>query len=241
MNRLGTTCLALLLCCGLATAQESALREKIKKQMEEISGLMRESERLLLAITRIDRLVKAQEDIARKLKELDPPREQADAAATAKQRNDLENKQQDIQRKLQELFSGQQQSAEKAAEQLQKLLLTLPRKMQHQQQRRNKPDKKRREQRNLSERKEKKQNNPNKPRNPKDKFKPRGADKRKKQAAENAAVSRIEAWMATLPPEDLERLNRGDYSMIPQRYRRLIGEYTARRAKRESKPKPKER
>ena len=68
MNRLGTTCLALLLFCGLATAQDPAIREKIKKQMEEISGLMRESERLLLEITRVDRLVKAQEDIARRLR-----------------------------------------------------------------------------------------------------------------------------------------------------------------------------
>ena len=37
-----------------------------------------------------------------------------------------------------------------------------------------------------------------------------------------------------LPPEEQDRINRNDFSTIPSRYRKLVEEYTTRRAKREA-------
>ena len=38
-----------------------------------------------------------------------------------------------------------------------------------------------------------------------------------------------------MPPEDVERINRNDFSTIPRRYQQLVREYTALRAQREAK------
>ncbi len=43
-----------------------------------------------------------------------------------------------------------------------------------------------------------------------------------------------DAWLARLPPEEQERLRRGDFSNIPQRYRRLVERYTMNAARSEA-------
>ena len=83
------------------------------------------------------------------------------------------------------------------------------------------------------DRKEQKQAQSQSPRDPKDPERAR-EDKKPKDETEAARLRRIEAWIARLPPEEQERLSRDDLSGVPARYRRLIREYTALRAKREA-------
>ena len=57
---------------------------------------------------------------------------------------------------------------------------------------------------------------------------------REKKSERDSQIARIEAWMARLPPAQLERISRNDYSGFPPRYRRLLREYTRLLAKREA-------
>ena len=87
--------------------------------------------------------------------------------------------------------------------------------------------------------KELKNNRPDQPRDKKDilkKQKKSSAKKPEDKTQDPRRLKQIQAWIARLPPEQLERINRGDLSFIPDRYRRLVREYTALRAKRESEP-----
>ena len=49
------------------------------------------------------------------------------------------------------------------------------------------------------------------------------------------ARRRVEAWLARLPPEEQERIRRGDMSGVPLRYRAVIERITVERAVREGK------
>lgn len=235
MRHVMTICAALLLCGGFARAQGGAPEEEMKKRMEEIARLMRDSERLLLEITQVDRLIEQQEEIVRKLEALEPPPTEAQA-------EELRRKQEEVARKIQELFQGQKQTAELTVKQLEDLLKSLPRGQGHgqgppkDQDKRPQPD----EEKRLKDREEKKQQQENRgPRDKKDLFKDRPQDgKRPKDDVESARMRRIQAWIARLPPEEQERLSRNDFSGIPARYRRLIREYTALRAKREAEEDP---
>lgn len=216
---------ALAWACGAARAQGSP-EEEMKKRMEEIARLMRESEKLLLEITQVDRLVDRQREIVEKLKELEPP--QQDAAA------ELKAKQEEIERKIQELFRDQQQKGEMTVKQLEELLRSLPRGGQGQPEHERNKEQRKEEERRLPEREEQKQQQARGPRDQKDPERDKTPEGRKpKDEAEAARLRRIEAWIARLPPEEQERLSRNDFSGVPARYRRLIREYTALRAKRE--------
>ncbi len=58
MNRLIPACIAMLVCSGALYAQGGAPaqdpREEMRKKMEEISNLMRDSERLLIEAANLD-------------------------------------------------------------------------------------------------------------------------------------------------------------------------------------------
>jgi len=230
---------AVLLCSTLAQAQGQNMREEMKKRMEEISRLMRESERLLLEITKVDRLVAKQQAILRELKKLEPPKQDKPSAQRKQKADDLKKKQADAARQLSELFDGQRQRGKRTVTELQALLQNWPK---DQQQGSGQPKKKSKEQKEREKRlrekqKEQKQRSqPHKPRDEKDKFRDKKQRTKrpedKKQA--NRAVHAIEAWIAKLPPKQQERISRGDLSDIPMRYRRLVREYTALRAKREA-------
>jgi hypothetical protein len=232
-----------LLLCGLAAAQDSAMREKLQKQMEEIARLMRDSEDKLLSMTRLETIVTEQERIVEELEKLlqkPPPNSDAAAEQREKSRRELEAQQEDITRKLKEMFEGQERSAQQTVEELQELLRSLPRQRHGQG---GKPDdKKRQKQRQdrqkrlRNERKEKTQEDPRNPREKREqKRDPRTGRRTKDQTEAQARMRRIDAWIAKLPPEDLERINRNDFSTVPPRYRQLVREYTALRAQREAK------
>ena len=237
---------ALLFASSMAMAQGQNMREEMRKKMEEISKLMRESERLLLEITRIDRLVERQADIVRKLKELEqpnkPPPPAGSAAAKERQEKieDLKKKQAEAMEKLGKLFDGQKKRGEGAARELQNLLKNWPKKKNGGQQSDPQKDKKKkqkqRDQRDKKDELKNRSEQPDQPRDKKDLFKKKPERGKKPPDKKQAARirSQIEAWITRLPPDQLERINRGDLSFIPQRYRRLVREYTARRAKREA-------
>jgi len=240
---------ALLLAAGNAAAQENAMVEKLRKQAEEVARLMRESERMLLEITRVDRMVETQEQIVDELRKLVPPEPPPEGAAggadeeTARKRQQLEEKQAELSRRLEHMLSGQKQSAEMTVKQLEELLRSLPRQQSQQQgqgDRDQKPKSSDEErERRLREKREQEKQQQQQPRSPREKGanqkdpKMRG-EKRPEQDTQAARMRRIEAWIARLPPEEQERINRNDFSNIPLRYRRLVEEYTAERAKREA-------
>jgi hypothetical protein len=235
-----------MLCCGLAAAQDSAMREKLQKQMEAISRLMRDSEGRLLEMTRVDTVLEEQERIVQELRKLlDKPPPATDAAAEQreKRRQTLEAQQGEITRKLKEMFEGQQKSANQTVTELQELLRSLPRQPHGQGQ--GKPDDKQkrqqqdRQKRLRKEREEKTQQEPRSPREKREQKRDQRTGKQVKDETEAAGrMRRIEAWIARLPPEDQDRINRNDFSTIPRRYQRLVREYTALRAQREAKEKP---
>ena len=235
-----------MLCCGLAAAQDSAIREKLQKQMEAISRLMRDSEGRLLEMTRVDTVLEEQERIVQELRKLlDKPPPATDAAAEQreKRRQTLEAQQGEITRKLKEMFEGQQKSANQTVTELQELLRSLPRQPHSQSQGR--PDDKQKRQRQdrqkrlRKDREEKTQQEPRSPREKREQKRDQRTGKQVKDETEAAGrMRRIEAWIARLPPEDQDRINRNDFSTIPRRYQRLVREYTALRAQREAKEKP---
>jgi hypothetical protein len=233
--------------CGFAAAQDSALREKLQKQMEEISRLMRDSEGRLLEMTRVDTIVEAQERIVDELQKLldqPPPATKAAAEEREKRRRELEEQQEEIAKKLREMFEGQERSAGQTVKELQELLRNLPRQRQGQG---GKPDDKKSRQRQkqdrqkrLQNRDEKKQEEPRSPREKREqKRDPRTGKRTGDDTEAGARLKRIEAWIARLPPEDQERINRNDFSTIPPRYQRLVREYTALRAQHEAREEEK--
>ncbi|MHC4340363.1 MAG: hypothetical protein ACYSX0_09160 [Planctomycetota bacterium] len=234
------TVLALLPCVPAARAQDQM--GKMRQKMEEISRLMRESEELLLQLTKVDRLIAGQQELIRKLKELEPPLETASAEeAREKKRSELRNKQREIEQNLQQMLENQEQICELTVEELQKLLEALPRQQgmgqgnqKHRQQKKRQKD----EERRLREKQqEQKQKDSKSPRNKKDLFKDRERkDGTQRPRSETGSPGRrmIQAWIASLPPADAERLLRGDFSKVPARYRRLVREYTILRARREA-------
>jgi hypothetical protein len=231
----------------LAAAQGHDMREEMKKKMDEISRLMRESEKLLLEITKVDRLVAQQQEIVRELEGLvPPPRDDAAAqAAHEKKVDELKRQQSEAARRLSELFDGQRQRAETTVRQLEQLLKNWPKqRRQGQPQDQKSKEQKEREKRLREKQNEQKQNQPQSPRDKKDllKDKPERGDQRPKDDKQSARSRRhIEAWIASLPPMQQERISRGDLSDIPSRYRRLVREYTALRAKREAESKDENR
>ena len=237
-----------LLCCGLAAAQDSAMREKLQKQMEAISRLMRNSEGKLLEMTRVDSVVEAQERIVEELQKLldePPPATGAATEQREKQRQELEAQQEGIARKLKEMFEGQKQSANQTVKELQELLRALPRQRHGQGQPDEKQKKRQRQDRQKrlrKDREEKTQEEPRSPREKRERQRDRRTGKSVKDPSEaQARLNRINAWIASLPPEDLERINRNDFSTIPRRYQHLVREYTALRAQREANKKDKDR
>ena len=234
------TFLALLVAAGIAPAQQGATEEAIRKQAAEISRLMRESERLLLEITRVDRLVESQKQVEEELKKLLPPEQGGEGAPgdeeAARKRQQLEAKHQDLARRIEEMLAGEKEKANLTVQQLEELLKQLPRQQQPQQGGGGQGDSKSEEhEKRLKEREEeeRKQHQPKdqqkqQPRDPKDQQK----RTEKRQPAEEARLRRVDAWIAKLPHEDQERINRNDFTRVPLRYRRLVEEYTAQRAKR---------
>lgn len=245
------TFLALLFAAAVAAAQQESVEEKLRQQVAEISRLMRESERLLLEITRVDRLVEAQKQVEEELKKLIPPEQGGEGGAgaeeRAQQRQQLESKHGEIAQRLEEMLRSEREKADLTVKQLEELLKTLPRQQQQAQgtpsDSKEKQSAEEREKR-LREREEedRKQHQPESPRQQKDDQKDRRQlDQRRQEAPEDSAaakVKRVEAWIARLPPEDQERINRNDFSRIPIQYRRLVEEYTAQRAKREAEKEP---
>jgi len=231
--------LALLAALASAAVAQEDPREKLRRQMEEISKLMRESERLLLEISRVDRVQERQTEVARKLEELlkDPPQAGSAAAQTReREREALERQQEELRRQLEELLGGQQEKGEQLVHSLEELLRNLPRGGQGQGQ--GDPSKKKERprddgERRPEEREELKQNDPNDPRSERDKSNPEGR-RPKDETANPDRMRQIEAWLARLPPEEQERLRRGDLSHVPAPYRTVIEAYTKARAKREA-------
>ena len=231
---------ALLVAAGIAAAQQGATEDAIRKQAAEVSRLMRESERLLLEITRVDRLVESQKQVEEELKKLLPPEQGGEGAPggeeAAQKRQQLEAKHQELAQRIEEMLAGGKEKANLTVEQLEELLRKLPRQQQQQGAGRPDPDPEEREKR-LKDRQddEKKQHQPQsgqqqKPRDPKDQQRPE-----KRPRPEDPAASRrdrVEAWIAKLPPEDQERINRNDFTRVPLRYRPLVEMYTVQRAKR---------
>jgi len=241
------TSLTLLLAAGIAAAQGGAIDDKIREQVAEISRLMRESERLLLEITRVDRLVETQKQIEEEMKKLLPPEQPAEGGAgadeQAQKRQQLEAKHAEISQRLQEMLQGEREKAAMTVQQLEELLKRLPQQQQ--------PmggggsgepqSKEEREKRLREQQEERKQHEPMSPRREHEETKDRQQRTDKRRAADETAAARIkrtEAWIARLPPEDQERINRNDFSRVPARYRPLVEEYTAHRAKREAEREP---
>lgn len=237
------TFLALLVAAGIAAAQQGATEEAIRKQAAEISRLMRESERLLLEITRVDRLVESQKQVEEELKKLLPPEQGGEGAAggeeeAAQKRQQLEVKHQELAKRIEEMLAGEKEKADLTVQQLEELLKQLPRQQQQQpggggQDPKSGEREKRLKDREEEERKQHQaqQQQQQKPRDPKDPQK-RTEKRPRSEDPSEARLKRVDAWIAKLPPEEQERINRNDFTRIPLRYRRLVEEYTAQRAKR---------
>ncbi|HEY7863619.1 MAG TPA: hypothetical protein VIE39_08165 [Thermoanaerobaculia bacterium] len=237
--------LFLLVAAGIAAAQQGAIEDKIRQQAEEIARLMRESERLLLELSNVDRIFDTQEKIVEELRKLMPPETPqgagADETEQARKRKELEEKQANLAKQIEEMLSRQAQSAQLTAKQLEELLKNLPRQQSQggegEQGREPQASQEEREKRLREQQEARKQHQPQAPRQEQEaKDKTRNADTKRppdKTQAE-ARRERIDAWIASLPPEEQERINRNDFSSIPLRYRRLVEEYTAARSKREA-------
>jgi len=237
---------ALALLAGASFAQgPSSMQEKLRRQMEDISQLMRESERLLLEIAQSDKLADRQAELVRKLEELErekPPRDAAAAEAkkrleeTREKQEELRQQQKEINRKLNELLQNQKQSSEMTVEKLVTLLANLPRQGGGGGQGKHKP-KQRKPQREQKkdEQIRKEDQRPDQPRRDKDKRKSRRGQKKEDERRDENRGPEIDAWIARLPPAVQERINRNDLSDIPPLYRELVREYTTRRARREAK------
>ena len=121
-----------------AQAQREDRGAEIKKKMADISRLMRESERLLLEMTKIDRLVEQQRRVVEELKTLKPPETEQPSSTQAggeakpeqsadqKKRSELVKKQKELRRKLEELFENQHTASKMSVSQLEDLLRNLP-------------------------------------------------------------------------------------------------------------------
>jgi len=239
-----------LLAAAPAHAQHQQMQQEIRKKMSEISNLMRESERLLLEMTKIDRLVEQQRSIVEELEKLKPPEQPAEAQASPEEqeqeearrqkREELEKRQREVRERLEKLFESQDQAAQASVSALEKLLRELPRQQGGQmpqndpQRDRNRPGE--------PDREEKKQNPTAKeqpgeqqPKKERDEAKRLEEQKKKEEQEKSARLARIEAWIATLPPAQAERISKNDFSGFPPRYRRLLREYTRLRAEREAR------
>jgi len=232
------TTLSLLVAAGIAAAQQGAMEDAARKQAEEVSRLMRESERLLLEITRVDRLVESQKQVEEELKKLIPPEQEGGGAAEeerARQREQLQAKQAGIRRSLEEMLAGQKENANLTVQQLQELLKNMPKQPMGGGGDSQKPlSPEEREKRLREKQEERKQHQPQAPRKPEDdpKKQQRSDKSKPPETPQEARMTRAKAWIAKLPPEDAERINRNDFSRIPSIYRDLVRDYTAGRAKR---------
>lgn len=236
---IGRTTLTLLVAAGIAAAQQGAMEDAARKQAEEVSRLMRESERLLLEITRVDRLVESQKQVEEELKKLIPPEQGGGGAAEeerSRQREQLQAKQAEIRRSLEEMLAGQKENANLTVQQLQELLRNMPKQPggggggDSQKP----PSQEEREKRLREKQEERKQHQPQAPRKPEDdpKKQQRSDKSKPPETPQDPRMDRAKAWIAKLPPEDQERINRNDYSRVPSIYRDLVRDYTAGRAKR---------
>lgn len=234
-------------------AQGMDPREEMKKRMTEIARLMRDSERALLDISRLGRLLEEQQEIVRKLKELDqpPPETEVEAAMRehAEQQEKLRRQQEEITQRIRRLFDDQKKSAGETSRQIEALLRSLPQGQGQGEGDPNQPQPGKQpspeEQRRLDEqRKKEREQRGEEPKGgeenkePQSEAQPGSGEKPPSDPESAAQQRRIQAWMARLPPEIQERLNRNDYSAIPSRYQRLVREITALRAKRESEETP---
>jgi len=234
---------AFCLClAGPAAAQGGQMQQKLAEKMKGISHLMRESERLLLEITRVDKLAARQARIVKELEQLrqqTPPAQAAAAAEKEKRQEQLEKEQRELRTRLRRMLDEQARSATLTVQELEQLLKSLPRSQSpsggRQGRRKTKP-RTEEEKRKARKQEEKKQRQAQQPRRKQDREKERRrAEERKRRAASQAArLRQIKAWFTRLPPEEQERIQRGDFSSVPLRYRRLVREYTALRAANES-------
>ena len=262
--RIGVACLFALLVTRPAIAQDGgghaggAGAEDIGKKMSEISRLMRESERLLLEMTKIEQIVAQQRRVVEQLEKLKTPKQDDPAggtnagqkqaekqkqeqqqAAEKKQREQLQQKQAELRRKLENLFKNQDRASSGSVTALEELLRSLPSgggqgggsgPPQSQQSGGEKKKKKGDEKKQNDKKDKKDKNKQDKPRDGETRDEKREEREREKQSQ----IDRIEAWIARLPRIQLEAINRNDFSSFPPRYRRLLREYTRRRAKREA-------
>jgi len=246
-TRLSGFVLAALCALSVPVAAQGQMGEnemqKMRKSMDEIANLMRASEQLLLDVSNVDRLVQSQKDVDAKLQELlkdPPPPQQANASQAAEQRRQkqeqLEKKQGELKEKLQRLLQGQGQSGQALERSLAELLRSWPQSNSQMSQR---PDPK-------NDRKKKKKSGADesqkKPRDSRDRMlKEKERKKKDEERKKSALERRVDAWLVRLPPEEQERLRRGDFSNVPQRYRRLVERYTINAAKREAEEDTSER
>jgi hypothetical protein len=230
---------ALLVAAGWAAAQQGSIEEQIRKQAEEVSRLMRESERLLLEISRVERLVETQKQLEEELRKLLPPEggQGATDDERARQRAELQAKQEALRKELEGMLAGQKENSTLTVQQLEELLKSMPRRPMGGGGGDPKEKTPEEEQRKRMQEKqdERKQHQPGTPRKPEDQPKDpqqRSDGKKPPESAESARDRRIAAWIANLPAEERERINRNDLSRVPLIYRSFLEEYTTRRAKR---------
>ena len=235
MRTLVTPLFAVLLLGGAAYAQGSQ-REEVKKKMEEISDLMRESEQLLIEAANSGQIFAEKNEVARKLEELlkqeKPPPEAAARAQAERQRQqeELEGKQQELDIKLTRLLDGQSQSGRALVGKLEDLLRKWPPSTEQSQ----RPERDSKSRQPKPRQDEQKQRQPRDPRNKLQRERDRQRQKAKDREKQLMQQRLADAWLARLPPEEQERLRRGDFSNIPQRYRRLVERYTMNAARSEA-------
>jgi len=227
--------------------------EDFGKKMAEISQLMRESERLLLEMTKIEQIVAQQRRVVEQLEKLKTPKQNDPAggteqerkqkqeqqqAAEKKQREQLQQKQAELRRKLEDLFKNQDRASSGSVLALEELLRNLPAGggqgggsgPPQPQQRGNEKKKKAQEKKQNEKKGKKEKSEQDKQRD----GETRDEKREEKEREKESQIDRIEAWIARLPRTQLEAINRNDFSSFPPRYRRLLREYTRRRAKREA-------
>jgi hypothetical protein len=225
----------------------------MKKQMAEISRLMRESERLLLEMTKADRLVEQQRRIVDELEKLKQPESPSEGTAAEEtdankqKRKQLKQRQSELRQRLEKLFENQEQAANLTEQQLVTLLRNLPKGGQGQMSPSMSPGSEKEGQKPSDEKKsEQKSNDPKqKPETEGDGDSQSSREREEKKKREKEAqLNRYDAWVARLPRAQQERIIRGDFSGFPPRYRRLLREYTRLRAereverKRDARPRP---